>query len=134
MFFCGYLGPHYYVSMRKRGTPCIAPKLRGAHFEGSIIQRGALQRFPNSAGQRLTANLPRGVLDLSSCAPRSFGPLKVCPAEFWSNATCAPLSHGDIVMGAKISTKNHLKLGFSLFFKVIFVNRCHFRDLEIQWD
>ena len=27
--FCGYLGPCYYVSIRKRGTRCIAPKLRG---------------------------------------------------------------------------------------------------------
>ena len=32
---CGYLGPLSYVSMRKRGTCYIAPKLRGAHFKGS---------------------------------------------------------------------------------------------------
>ena len=40
-YYCGYLGPHNYVSMRKRGTRCIAPKLRGAHFEGSKPPWGA---------------------------------------------------------------------------------------------
>ena len=39
--YCGYLGPPNYVSMRKRGTPCIAQKLRGAHFEGSKTLQGA---------------------------------------------------------------------------------------------
>ena len=43
--FGGYFGPHNYVSMRKRGTHCITPKLCGAHFKGSIILRGALQRL-----------------------------------------------------------------------------------------
>ena len=105
MYFCGYFGPHNYVSIRKRGTPCIAPKLRGAHFEVSIIQRGALPRLQNSAGQRLTANLPRGILETLRCAPPNYGAFEVRPAEFWSNATCAPLSHGDIVAGAKIPTK-----------------------------
>ena len=81
-----------------------------------------------------TANLPRGVLEPSKCAPRNYGAFEVRPAEFWSNATCAPLFHGDIVMGAKISIKNHLKLRLPLFFKVIFVSRCHFRDLYIHWD
>ena len=134
MIFCGYFGPHNYVSMRKRGTCCIAPKLYGAHFEGSIIPRGTLQRLKNSAGQRLTASLPRGVLEPSKCTPRNYGAFEVCPAEFWSNATCAPLSHEDIVQGAQISTKISLKIIFSLFVKVNFVNRCHFRDLYIQWD
>ena len=46
----------------------------------------------------------------------------------------APLFYGDIVMGAKISITNHLKLRFSLFFKGIFVNRCLFRDLYIHAD
>ena len=41
--FCGYFGPRNYVSMRKSGTCCIAQKLCRAHFEGSIIPRGALQ-------------------------------------------------------------------------------------------
>ena len=27
--FYGFFGPRTYVSMRKRGTCCIAPKLRG---------------------------------------------------------------------------------------------------------
>ena len=34
-----------------------------------------------------------------------FGPLNLCPAEFWSNATCAPRSFGDIVSGPKKHTK-----------------------------
>ena len=46
------------------------------------------------------STLPRGVLDPSICAPRRFGPLNVCPAECWSNATCALLSQGDRVTGA----------------------------------
>ena len=61
--------------------------------------------------------------------PRNYGAFEVRPAELWSNATCAPPFHGDIVMDAKISIKNHLTLRFPLFFKVIFVSRCHFRDL-----
>ena len=72
--------------------------------------RGALRRLQNYVGQRLTANLPCGVLEPSKCAPRNYGAFEMCPAEFWSNATCALLSHGDIVTGAKIPTKNHLKL------------------------
>ena len=39
--------------------------------------------------------------DPSTCAPQSFGPLNLCPAEFWSNATCAPRSFGDIISGPK---------------------------------
>ena len=39
--FCGYLGPLDYVSMRKQGTRCIAPKLCRAHLEGSKTPRGA---------------------------------------------------------------------------------------------
>ena len=100
MTFCGYLGPRNYVSMRKRGTPCIAPKLRGTHFEGSKTSQGEDLGVQKSAGQICLQSIPRRLLDPSICAPQSFGPLKVCPAEFWSNAMCAPLSHGDIVTGA----------------------------------
>ena len=81
-----------------------------------------------------TANLPRGVLEPSKCAPRNYGAFEVRPAEIRSNATCAPLSHGDIAMGAKKSTKYNIKHRFFFFLKVIFVNLCHFRDLYIQWD
>jgi hypothetical protein len=58
----------------------------------------------------------RGIMEPSKCAPRNYGALEVCPAEFWSNAMCAPLSHEDIVTGAKNTLKNHLKLRFFLFF------------------
>ena len=70
--------------MRKRGTHCIAPKLRRVHFEGSITLRGALQRLQNSAGQILTANLPRKVFEPAKCAPRNYGAFQVRPAELWS--------------------------------------------------
>ena len=63
MDFFGYIGQHSYVSMRKRGTHCIAPKLRGAHFDGSII--------------------PRAKIDWKF-APQSLRAFKVRPAEFWS--------------------------------------------------
>ena len=49
------------------------------------------------------------------------------PAEFWSNATSAPLCHGDMVTEAEIATKIHLV-------KVIFINHCHFKDLYNQYD
>ena len=39
-FFGGYLGLHNFVSMRKRGTRCIAPKLRGHTLRGPKL-RGA---------------------------------------------------------------------------------------------
>ena len=32
--FCGYFGPDNYVSMRKRGTCCIAPRNFGAFKMG----------------------------------------------------------------------------------------------------
>ena len=38
---CGYLGSRNCVSMRKQGTCCIAPKLCGAHIEGSKTPKGA---------------------------------------------------------------------------------------------
>ena len=59
--------PRNYVSMRKQG---MHTKLCGAQIGG-----------PKLRGAKIEGKF----------APRSFGPLKVCPAEFWSNATCAPL-------------------------------------------
>ena len=75
----GYLGPHNYVSMRKRGTRCIAPKLQWANFEGSKTQRGqfafnlCLAEFwiPQSAprGAWTPQSLPRGVLEQCNVCP-----------------------------------------------------------------
>ena len=114
-----------YVFMRKRGTHCIAPKLRWAHFKGSIIPRGALWRVhnsagrtlkaPNSAGQIYSQSLPHRILEPLKCALQNYGAFKVSPVEFWSNAMCAPLSHWDIVKGAQISTKNSLKIIYIFF-------------------
>ena len=115
MIFYGYFGPHNYVSMKKRGTHSIAPKLRGAHFEGSIIPRGALRRLQSSVGQKLTENLPNRVLEPSKCALQKYGAFKVleqcnvCPAFLWRHSCRGQNTH-----------KNHLKIGFVLFFKVIF--------------
>ena len=133
MIYCEYFGARNNVSIRKQGTHCIAPKLRRAHFKGSIMPRCALQRLQNSAGQICSQFLPQGILEPSKCAPRNYRAFKVRPEEFWSNAMCAPLFHEYIVMGAKISIENHLKFRLSLFFKVFFVNRCYFRDLYIHW-
>ena len=55
MICCGYFGPHNYVSVRKRGTRCIAPRLRGAHFKGfKTLQRAALKTraLPQDNSQR----------------------------------------------------------------------------------
>ena len=103
--FSDYVGPWNYVSKIPRGTGCIAPKLSGAQVEGSKNPLGKGWGVKNSAGQILKANLPRRVLDPSTCAPQSFGPLNQLPAEFWSNATCAPRSFGDIVSQSKKNTK-----------------------------
>ena len=45
------------------------------------------------------------VMEPLFCAPLSFGPLVLRPAEFWSNAKLAQQTHGDIVSGAKITTQ-----------------------------
>ena len=59
-----------------------------------------------SAGKICLQSLHCIVLDLSICALHSFGTLKVCPAEFWSNvSTIFSLS----------------KIRFTIFLKVIFL-------------
>ena len=116
-------GAHVALLQNSAGRTSKAPYFRWAHFEGSQIARGKFA--------------------INFC-PRNFGAFKVRlaelwtfkvrPAEFWSNATCAPLFHGDIVMYARLSMKNHLKLRLAQFCKVIFVNCCHFKDLYIYRD
>ena len=61
-YYCEYLGHRNSVSMRKRCTQCIAPKLHEAHFEA----RGPKLRGAQLEGSK---NLP------SIFAPQSFGPL-----------------------------------------------------------
>ena len=133
------MGPLNFVSMRKRGTRCIAPNLRRAHFEGTIILRGALRRLQNSAGQRLTANLSCGVLEPSKCAPRNYGAFKVCPAELWSlqSAPRGVLEQFNVCpafswrhsYGGQNTHNNHLKLRFSLFFKGYFCKPLSFQPI-----
>ena len=122
----------------------MSPKFRGHRLHCSKTLRGTGWRVQRSAGQRLrgpklcganiAANLPRGVLDPSTCAPQSFGPLNLCPAEFWSNATCAPQSFGDIVSGPKKKHKNDLKITFSFFFYGYFCKPLTFqRSIQPIW-
>ena len=70
MIFCGCLGPHNYVSMREL---VIAPKLCGAHFEGTKLH----------GAQIWGSKTPRGEFSLIF-APCSFGPIDLGPTEFWS--------------------------------------------------
>ena len=67
-------------------------------------------------------------MEPSFLALQSFGPLVLCTAEFWSNATFAPQTLEDIVSVAKITTKVKSKYDIKFFSKVIFVNQRHFRD------
>ena len=111
--FCVFFGPWNYVSKTLRGT-------------GWGVQ--------NSAGQICLQYLPRRVFDPSTFAPRIFGPFNLCPAEFRSNATCAPRNFGDIVSGTNAIPKIIEDSNFLYYFKVIFVNLWHFRDLYHQYD
>ena len=87
--YCGYLGPNNYVSMRKQGTCCIAPKLYGhtlrgpklreAQLEGSKTLRGKFAFTLCPAEFWTPQSVPRGVLDPSKCAPRSFGAMQCVP-------------------------------------------------------
>ena len=93
----------------------MSPRKSGAHIALLQNSAGTLQRIYNSAGR--TSKFPkfRGAKIDGKFAPQSFralevrpqnyGSFEVRPAVFWSNATCAPLSHGNIVKGAKIPTK-----------------------------
>ena len=86
--------------MRRQGKCCIAPKLRRAHFEGTKTPQAQIEGY-----KTLQCKFAYSIYALKNLGPlnvpqQSFGPLKVCPAEFWSNVMCAPLSHGDIITGA----------------------------------
>ena len=117
----------YFVNILAPIT--MSPWERGHTLHCSKTLWGALWRLENSAGQRMTAKLPREVLEPLKCAPQNYG----APAEFWSNATCALLFDGDIVTGGKIPTKI-IFLDFPYVVRVIIVNHCHFRDLYNQYD
>ena len=118
----------------KAGHTLHCPKTPRVHFDGSLIPRGALWRLQNSKGEKLIANLPHRVLEPLKCAPRNYGAFEVRPAEFWSNATCAPLSHGDIVTMAKIPKKSFKTWICLIFLKAFFLNHNCFRDLYNQYD
>ena len=111
----------------------VAPKLHGAHLEGSIIPRDALQRLHNSVGRKFIANLPPSfkafegrLVELCSLwsAPRGvLEQCNMCPAFSWKQS-----------YGGLDTHTNILYLGFFFLLKVIFVNHCHFRDLHNQYN
>ena len=105
MIFVFILAPvTRYVSMRKRDTRCIVPKLRGAHFEGSIIPQGAFEG----------SKTPRGKFAVNLC-PAEFWSIPVAPCGIMEPSKCALLCLRPmqcvpcLVMGAKISTKKYSK-------------------------
>ena len=100
--------------LRKTKVALFHPKYCGQKFRGPKLRENILK-----------ANMPRAVLYQSTLAPRSFG---------WSNATIAPQSFGDIASAEKITTMHIWKYNFLSYFKVIFVNLWHFRDLDKQYD
>ena len=57
-------------------------------------------------GQICLCSLPRRVIKPSLFAQQRYGPFVLCHAELWSNATFAPQTHGDTVLGAKKNKKN----------------------------
>ena len=128
MIFYGYFGPHNYEKAA-RMLHC-SKNLRGALLR-LYISAGALLRLQNSAGQKLAAIL-RSFWAFEVC-PRNYKAFEVRPAEFWSNAMCVTLYHGDIVTGAKIPKKSS-KTWVCLTFKVFFVNHGYFRDIYKRYD
>ena len=67
----------------------MSPKLSGvkvAFLQNSVGQR---LRRPKLRGSKIEGKSTRKILDPSTFAPRSFGPVILCPAEFCSNATFA---------------------------------------------
>ena len=118
---CQFSGQSLHCSKTPRGIQ-----------RGSKTPRGKEQRLRNSAGQVFLHSLPQGGMELSFFARRSFDPLFIAPNN-WSNATFAPQTQGDIVSGAKRTTKKKQFKKYT-FLNVIFVNHCHFRYLYNQYD
>ena len=88
----------------------------------------------NSVEQICLQSLAHGVMEPSFLAQQSLGALMLCPMEFGSNATFAPQTHGDIVSGAKITTKTIYKINIIFILNVIFLGHCHLRDIQNQHD
>ena len=63
------------------------PQAKEQGVQNSVVKEKGLH---TPKGQICRQSLPRGVLEPLFFAPQSFGPLILCPAEFWSYATFAP--------------------------------------------
>ena len=122
--------------MRKRGTCCIAPKLRGHTLWGPKLQRAQIEGSKTLRG-KFVFNLCPMEFWTPQSAPAEFWNPQSVPAEFWTNVTSAPLSHGDIVRGLNIH-KNHLKTDIPYFLKLISkiytTNMTIFREQNISQD
>ena len=71
-----------------------------AHFEGSKTPQAQIEGYKTLQGNFAYSIYAPQNLGPLNVRQQSCGPLKVCPAEFWSNVMCALLSHGDIITGA----------------------------------
>ena len=76
---------------------------------------GAMQTLPRkNQGAMLT--LRSKIMEPLFFPLQNYRAVILCPAKLWSNADFAPQNHGDIVSGAKITTKNYPKIRFSFLF------------------
>ena len=134
MIFYGYFGFHNYVSMKKQGKRCIAQTCAGA-----------LPRLYISVERTSKAPKFRGVKVDCKFAPRIFRALEVRPAKLWSLRSaprgvleqcnlCPAFSWRHSYRGHN-THKNHLKLWFVIFFKVLFCKPLSFqRSIPPIWQ
>ena len=115
-----------HVLLLQNSARCTSkdPQFCRAHFEGSINQRSKFAVNLCLSELCSLRSAPRGIMEPSKWAPQSFGPMQ-CVSHFLLET---------YLWEPKYPQKSHLKLSYSLFFKVIVVNRCHFRDLYIPWE
>ena len=119
--------------MSLRGKGCIAPKLCGGKNEGS-----------KTLGAKSKGSItPQGKFTFILC-PAELWSLCLLPVEFWTPCSLLsgvleqcnlfPANLWRHSLRGQNNHKNYLKIWYSYFLKVIFVNHCHFRDLYSQYD
>ena len=80
------------------------------------------------------ADLALKIIETSYFAQQNHRAFILCSAKLWNNADFAPQNHGDIVSGAKITTKIILIYIFISFFLIFVVNQSQFRDFYNHQD
>ena len=71
----------------------MVPETMSRGAQVALLQNSAWHRLkgPQIRGAKVERSKTlRGVLDPSTRAPQSFGPLNLCPAEFWRHSFRAP--------------------------------------------